>query len=236
VKSYRGPFIVTLAVLVITVTAAVGFVVGQGSAPSEAAASQARSEARDLAFNAAAQRAEAASRRRGRDDGMREGRAAGKAAGTKAGRAAAKKRAAHNDKPVAQTHTTQQSSGDPFGEALAKVSSLGYTVSDTSTYNPESDLHVLIGTRTGSADGYGKQAFFFNGAEYLGTDTSDPSASMAIAWQTPSLVAIKYALYDTDDAFCCPTGSATVRYQWTGSRLTPLDPIPTSENVDGSRL
>lgn len=235
-KSYRGPFIVTLAALVITLTAAVGFVIGRGSAPSEAAAAQARAEVRDIAFNAAAQRSEASSRRRGREDGIREGRAAGKASGTKAGRAAAKKRAARDQTPAAPARATQQSSGDAFGAALAKVSSLGYTVSDTSTYSPGSDLHVLIGTRTGSADGYGQQAFFFDGARYLGTDTSDPSASMAIAWQTPSLVAIKYALYDTDDAFCCPTGSATVRYQWTGSRLTPLDPIPTSENVDGSRL
>ena len=45
--------------------------------------------------------------------------------------------------------------------AVATVRARGFTPNNTSDYHSSQTLGVLIGTRTGSGDGYGQQAFFF---------------------------------------------------------------------------
>ncbi len=117
--------------------------------------------------------------------------------------------------------------------AVAKVRELGFTVADTSQYDPNRTLNVLVGVRTGSADGTAQQAFFFVNDSYVGTDTSDTSAGVSVAWQNDTTSALSYQLYSSSDPQCCPTGgSATVRFHWDGTKLTPLDPIPPSSYSD----
>src|SRR5947209_5011666 len=60
-------------------------------------------------------------------------------------------------------------------EAAAVVRRLGYTT-DASSFDPHNPLNVVIGVRTGSADGTAQNAFFFWNGRYIGTDTSDNSA------------------------------------------------------------
>ncbi|MCL5961803.1 MAG: LppP/LprE family lipoprotein [Chloroflexi bacterium] len=117
-------------------------------------------------------------------------------------------------------------------QAVNLVASKGYTVFNTSTFNPGAILNVLIGTLTGSADGYNQLAFFFHSGNYLGTDTANPSAQVSVAWQTNDTVSLDYVLYRPNDPMCCPTGGgAHVRYFFDGTSLKPLDPIP-SDNWD----
>jgi hypothetical protein len=93
---------------------------------------------------------------------------------------------------------------------------------------------VLVGTRTGSADGHGQQAFFFLGGLYLGTDTKEPSVSVNVVSQGDTEVTLAYPLYRSSDPLCCPSGgTATVRFQLDNGRLVPLDPIPPASSKTG---
>ena len=134
-------------------------------------------------------------------------------------------------------HTGGSASQTPSAEADAAatvVSSHGYTAGDLSEYHPSQTLRVLVGTRTGSADGYNQLAFFFLGSHYLGTDSSQPSASMRVVSQSDTEVAIAYALYRSHDPLCCPSGGqTTVRFQLNNGQLTPLEPIPPANSAAG---
>jgi len=86
---------------------------------------------------------------------------------------------------------------------------------------------VLVGTRTGSADGYGQQAFFFVNGRYIGTDAKESSASVRVVSQSDTEVTLAYPLYRKNDPLCCPGGgTATVRFQLNNGRLTALGTIP----------
>jgi len=115
---------------------------------------------------------------------------------------------------------------------IERVKQEGYTVlgNPETTYYPSDSLSVLIGMCTGSADGYCNKAFFFYNGKYLGTDSSDSSIGIEEVWQTDKTVALYYRLYRKNDSLCCSTaGAALVRFQWDGTKLKALDPIPTSD-------
>lgn len=119
-------------------------------------------------------------------------------------------------------------------DKVEQVKKQGYTPYDTSTYDSKYSLNVLIGIVTGSADGYTQKAFFFYGDQYLGTDTTEPSTMINLVGRDDKTITLKYTLYNTSDPLVNPTGGfTTVRYQWDGSKLTPLDPIPTSDRSIG---
>jgi hypothetical protein len=128
--------------------------------------------------------------------------------------------------------------GDAGGEAaqaaVATVKAHGYTANDPSEYHPSQTLGVLIGTRTGSGDGYGQQAFFFVNGRYIGTDASASSAKVKVVAQADTEVTLAYPLYRAHDALCCPGGGeARVRFQLDNGRLVPLDPIPSASSAGG---
>jgi hypothetical protein len=113
--------------------------------------------------------------------------------------------------------------------AMALVKTHGYAPMDTSGYDPARTLSVIIGVLATSADGHPQQAFFFHDGRYVGTDTSEPSATEAWVWSTDTTVALQYQLYRPDDPMCCPSGGAsTVRFRWTGSGFVPLDRLPST--------
>jgi hypothetical protein len=111
--------------------------------------------------------------------------------------------------------------------AVATVHSHGFTPVDTSEYHPSQTLQVMVGTRTGSGDGYGQQAFFFVDGHYLGTDTKEPSAKLKVVSQGDTEVAIAYPLYRRNDPLCCPGGGQrVVHFALNNGKLQALDPIP----------
>jgi len=110
----------------------------------------------------------------------------------------------------------------------------GFTPQDTSEYHPSQTLRVLIGTRTGSADGHGQQAFFFVNGRYIGTDSSQPSATLRVVSQADTEVTLAYPLYRKGDPGCCPSGGqTTVRFQLNNGKLAPLQTIPPATSSTG---
>jgi LppP/LprE lipoprotein len=133
---------------------------------------------------------------------------------------------------TAPAFTKQTAGGEGLGTALAVVKAHGYTAGGSSDYHPNQTLRVLVGTRTGSGDGYGQQAFFFVGGHYLGTDTSEPSASVKVVGQSDTEVTLAYPLYRPHDPLCCASaGQAVVRFQLNNGRLVPLNPIPPAHST-----
>jgi LppP/LprE lipoprotein len=117
-----------------------------------------------------------------------------------------------------------------LGAAMGIVKAHGYTPIDTSGFDADRTLSVIIGMLSGSADGHPQQAFFFNSGRYVGTDTSVASASVAWVWSTDDTVALQYQLYRADDPMCCPTaGAATVRFRWAAGTISALDPVPSPD-------
>ena len=120
-----------------------------------------------------------------------------------------------------------------FDAASQTVGQLGYNVvsSPNSQEVAPGALNALIGQCATSGTGYCKHAFFFVGSKYIGTDTSAIDIAVELLWQTGDTVALSYPLYAPSDPNCCPTsGSRLVRFQWVGSSLTPLDPLPSNPN------
>ena len=130
--------------------------------------------------------------------------------------------------------TEHESHGEGVSAAAALVRSHGYTPDNTSEYHPKQTLRVLVGTRTGSGDGYGQQAFFFLGNRYLGTDAKEPSASVKVVSQNDTEVTISYPLYRPSDPLCCPGGGqATVHFQLDNGHLQALGHIPPASSKSG---
>jgi hypothetical protein len=118
--------------------------------------------------------------------------------------------------------------------AAALVRAHGYTPNDTSQYHSDQTLRVLVGTRTGSADGYAQQAFFFVDGRYLGTDTKLPSATIKVIGQADTEVTLGYALYRKGDAMVNPSGGeARVTFQLNNGKLVALQKIPPAASNTG---
>ncbi|HEY2217374.1 MAG TPA: LppP/LprE family lipoprotein [Solirubrobacteraceae bacterium] len=118
--------------------------------------------------------------------------------------------------------------------AAAAVRARGYTPNDTSEYHPDQALRVMRGTRTGSADGYEQQAFFFVNGSYLGTDTKLPSAAVKVVSQGDTEVTLGYALYRPNDPLVNPSGGeAHVTFQLNNGKLVPLQKIPPAHSATG---
>jgi hypothetical protein len=120
------------------------------------------------------------------------------------------------------THTEGGSAPDSAASAAAVVREHGYTPNDTSDYHPNQTLRVLVGTRTGSAEGNGQQAFFFVDGRYIGTDAKQPSAQIHVVSQGDTEVTLAYALSGG--------GQASVRFQLNNGKLVPLDQIPPASS------
>jgi hypothetical protein len=130
--------------------------------------------------------------------------------------------------------TNQEAHTEGLTEAVAALEARGYTPQETSQYHPNQTLRVLVGTATGSGDGYGQQAFFFVGNRYIGTDTKDPSATVKVLAQSDTEVTLAYPLYRSGDPLADPSGGeATVHFQLDDGKLTALQTIPPANSSTG---
>lgn len=135
---------------------------------------------------------------------------------------------------TAPAFTKEAANGGGLEGAIAVVKAHGFTANAMSDYHPDQTLRVLTATRTGSGDGYSQEAFFFVGNRYIGTDTSQPSASVKVVSQGDTEVTLAYPLYRPHDPLCCPgAGQATVRFQLNNGRLVPLGTIPPAGSTTG---
>jgi len=130
--------------------------------------------------------------------------------------------------------TEKEDSAEGLSAATAVLRAKGFTPTSTSVYHPNQTLRVLIGTRSGSSDGYGQQAFFFVNGRYIGTDAKEPSATVGVISQSDTEVTLAYPLYRKGDALSGPSGGvAKVRFQLNNGQLEPLDPIPPATSATG---
>jgi hypothetical protein len=137
--------------------------------------------------------------------------------------------------PAFTKESKESTSAEGVGAAVAVVKAHGYTPGETSTYNPANTLRVLVGTHTGSSDGYGQQAFFFVDGRYIGTDTKEPSASVKVVGQSDTEVTLAYSLYKPGDPLSHPSGGeAIVHFQLNNGRLVALNPIPPASSATGA--
>ena len=130
--------------------------------------------------------------------------------------------------------TEQGTHAEGASAAAALVRGKGYTPDDTSEYHENQTLQVLVGTRTGSSDGYGQQAFFFLDGHYIGTDAKEPSATVKVLSQSDTEVTLAYPLYRRNDPLANPSGGqATVHFQLNNGKLTALGTIPPANSTNG---
>ncbi len=130
--------------------------------------------------------------------------------------------------------TQQETHAEGVSAAASLVRAHGYTPNNTSEYHDTQTLRVLIGTRTGSGDGYGQQAFFFVAGRYIGTDTKEPSATLKVLSQSDTEVTLAYPLYRSSDPLSTPSGGqATVHFQLNNGKLVPLGHIPPASRSAG---
>lgn len=126
------------------------------------------------------------------------------------------------------------SSAEGAEAAAAVLRSKGYTPDDLSEYHAGQTLRVLVGTRAGSSDGYGQQAFFFLDGRYLGTDAKEPSATVRVLSQSDTAITLAYPLYRARDPLSDPSGgTAVVRFELDDGQLTPVGTIPPASSATG---
>ena len=116
--------------------------------------------------------------------------------------------------------TASGEGAEGLSAAEAVVQAKGFTVASSSDYHPDQTLRVLVGTRTGSTEGNGQQAFFFVDGRYIGTDAKQPSSQINVVSQGDTEVALAYAL--------AGGGQATVHFQLNNGKLVPLGSIPSA--------
>lgn len=136
--------------------------------------------------------------------------------GTQAGGTAAPTTTRTASEPAFTEHQQSTPAG-AAGTAAATLRAHGYAPVDVTQYHSGQTLEVLVGTRT-AAEGNAQQAFFFIDGRYIGTDTSQPSAAVAVVSQSDTEVALAYTLRSG--------ARATVRFQLNNGHLVPLDAIP----------
>jgi LppP/LprE lipoprotein len=130
--------------------------------------------------------------------------------------------------------TQHEAKAEGPSAAAAIVRERGFTPNDMAEYHSDQALRVLVGTRTGSGDGYGQQAFFFVNGRYIGTDTKQPSATLKVVNQSDTEVTLAYPLYRKSDPLRSPSGGeARVTFQLNNGKLVPLGKIPPAESSSG---
>jgi hypothetical protein len=105
------------------------------------------------------------------------------------------------------------------------VKSRGYAVVRLRDYDPRKTLRVLLGEQSDGS----RLAFFFVNGDYIGNDGTEASGKLRVARNGDLRVTLAYGIYAPGDPPDAPSGGTTkVRFAWDGTRLAPMDPLPTT--------
>ncbi|HEX3811908.1 MAG TPA: LppP/LprE family lipoprotein [Mycobacteriales bacterium] len=116
---------------------------------------------------------------------------------------------------------------DSYAAARRVVQRHGFDpVGTAAGWHSHHRLNAIGGVLSASADGKYQRVFLFVDGRYIGLDASAPSGSLQAANTSDDVVTVTYGLFAPSDALCCPSSTRSVRFQWTGGKLVPLDPIP----------
>ncbi|MCX6393893.1 MAG: LppP/LprE family lipoprotein [Solirubrobacterales bacterium] len=134
------------------------------------------------------------------------------------------------DQPSTATTSTRPitTPADPLAWATSVLKSQGYAPVNADQYSASRELRILVGKKAGEAN---MRVFFFIGdGRWLGTDTTTPSGQVTVAHQGDNTAQVTYSLYRPGDADRNPTGGTkTVTFKWNGTKLIPLDQIPSAD-------
>ncbi len=110
------------------------------------------------------------------DNGKNKSGPSPSASGSTSGRPSASASATPSS-PATTTPASLTPGNASLDSAQAVVMAVGYTPNQNAAefWDPQSPINVVLGTLTGSADGYNNWAFFFAGNVYIGHDAASPS-------------------------------------------------------------
>jgi hypothetical protein len=105
------------------------------------------------------------------------------------------------------------------------VRSRGYAVVKKTDWHPQDTLQVLVG-RSSSGSEF---AFFFVNGDYLGNDSTSPSARVRVKKTDDLEVTLSYGVFVPGDT-TKPSGTPiTVTFRYAGGRVTPLSALPSPQ-------
>jgi hypothetical protein len=116
--------------------------------------------------------------------------------------------------------------------AVTLLRNQGYLPTHETDYDPRHELRVLVGYRNGDPLGP-RRAFFFVGTRFIGHDSSGGSTKLAVAKAGKRWVTLRYGVFAPGAEVCCPSSTSKVRFNWTGTALTPAGALPLSRIATG---
>jgi hypothetical protein len=125
---------------------------------------------------------------------------------------------------VTTNPNSPSASGPELTAAIAVMARRGYAPVSTSSYSTADTLRVLIGRRQGAATP-NERAFFFDQTKYLGTDASQPSASVTVISHLDTEVVLSYAIYAPGAS--APRGHRLVHFALDMGSLAAVEAIPS---------
>ena len=145
------------------------------------------------------------------------------------------KTAAGKAKHKAKAKHRAKLSGKELAARTAAVSLLreqGYLPTREADYNPRHELRVLVGYRNGDPLGP-RRAFFFVGKRFIGHDSSAGSTQLVVGKSGKRWATLRYGVFAPGGKVCCPVSTTKVRFNWTGTALTPAGVIPLGRIATG---
>jgi hypothetical protein len=116
--------------------------------------------------------------------------------------------------------------------AVTLLRNQGYLPTHEADYDPRHELRVLVGYRNGDPLGP-RRAFFFVGTRFIGHDTSGGSSKLAVTKSGKRWVTLRYGVFAPGAKACCPASTGKVRFNWTGTALSPAGTIPLGRIATG---
>jgi len=132
--------------------------------------------------------------------------------------------------PPVPPSTSIRASINQYQMARASIPADKYGIVDDKGYgfDPHADLQAIPAFQS-QASGEGAVIYLFHNGRLLGTDATTSSIHAGVSSAGRETIAVEYELFRPSDPFCCPSKKATVRFQWDGSAVRPLDPLPPTE-------
>jgi hypothetical protein len=116
-------------------------------------------------------------------------------------------------------------SSDTVAGEIAKLPA-GQWNEVVSGHTTDCSLHWVVVSAGDASDSPG-QVLFFDRKSPIGTAAPQPRPYLTVMSTANDTASVQYQWRQGQDPACCPTGSATVRFQVDGGKLKALDPVPT---------